>query len=62
MKEMIRQYGAAVIAAVVALLLLTMIGKVPLGGTEEFGNQFLQGKALSVQTQEGAMEEYWRSQ
>jgi hypothetical protein len=62
MKEIMRQYGAAVIAAMLALLLISIIADLPLGGTDGIGNKLLQGAALSVQAEDGALEGYWRSQ
>jgi hypothetical protein len=61
MKEIMRQYGASVIAAVIALFLLSVIGNLPLGGTDGIGNKLLQGEFLSVSAEDGAMEGYWRS-
>jgi hypothetical protein len=62
MKEIMRQYGAAVIASVLALFLISLIGKLPFGDTDGIGNRLLQGETLSVQAEDGAMEAYWRSQ
>jgi hypothetical protein len=60
MKEIMRQYGAAVIAAMIALFLFAMIRNLPFGGTDGIGGKLLQGDSLSVQEENGAMESYWR--
>jgi hypothetical protein len=61
MKEIMRQYGASVIAAMLALFLISVIANLPFGGTDGIGNKLLQGETLSVQAEDGAMEGYWRS-
>jgi hypothetical protein len=61
MKEIMRQYGAAVISAVITLLLISLIVKLPIGGTDGIGNKLLQGTSLSVQEGSSAMEAYWRA-
>jgi hypothetical protein len=55
-----RQYGASVVASVIALFLFAVIGKLPIGGTDGIGNKVLQGEALAVQEENSAMESYWR--
>jgi hypothetical protein len=61
MKEIIRQYGASVIAAVVGAALMLVIMQLPLGGTDGIGNRLLQSEALSVSADNTAFEGYWRS-
>jgi hypothetical protein len=60
MREIMRQYGASVVASVIALFLFAVIGKLPIGGTDGIGNKVLQGEPLAVQEENSAMESYWR--
>jgi hypothetical protein len=60
MKEIMRQYGASVIASVIALFLFALIRNLPIGEADGIGNKVLQGEPLSVQAEDGAMESYWR--
>lgn len=60
MKEIMRQYGSAVIAVVTGALLMLVIMQLPMGEENGMGSRLLEQQALS-ETDNTAFENYWRS-
>lgn len=64
MKEITRQYGAAVIAAVTAVLIILLIMQLPAAGKEGISKAVSLGLGQSdvlAETREDAFAGYWRN-